>query len=379
MVDGRISVVLLAAVLALVLGASIAPPAQAHHDRCFDECADPPTPTPAPTIACAHCDEEPPAMEAQTGPTPAPAPTCPNLPPGVAVFGYGPGAQCQVVGRAGLGNPELIALGLLNAVDVWGYIPTAIQVCFRQRGQLKFLDAATSPRLVSDLAATISGELICGAINRAGTVALIRGEPAIVMPDEEAAPPMISGPARLGNCQLTTTDYLSLRGGPSVYYSRIDIIPINTRLTASARTSDWFLVNYQQRMGWVSGEWVKASAGCDDIGEALEAGSGLFLAPQAGPEEVATEAPDMSDAPAGKTATDAMDFMGTPLSACNLRTGDIVNFRAGPGLEYDIKAEIPNATSLRASERLGDWFRVEYDATMGWVNIDYVFRSGACG
>ena len=94
------------------------------------------------------------------------------------------------------------------------------------------------------------------------------------------------------------------------------------------------------------------------------------------PTAVEAEAPEATVEPA---QADMSDIAGTPLTGCNLRTGDIINLRQGPGLDYGIIAEIPYQTSLIPTERSGDWFKVEYEGDMGWVNIDYVFRNGACG
>lgn len=297
--------------------------------------------------------------------------TCPLLPPSIVISGYGQFTQCKQVGAGDVAIPGLIAQGVIDAVDVFGVVDTQIRVCFRHKGRLKFLDAATAPRVESDLAAENVKGMTCGAINRPGTVVLLQGGETV--DDASDIPPVAveTDPIPSTVCQLTATGYVSLRGGPSVYYARIDAMPQGVRLLGMARTGDWFLVDYKGQRGWASGTYLAASPGCDAIGESTR----VFLSPatESAPDEVEAPAEMMEPAEAETTMPGAR-----PLSYCSLRAGDIINHRQGPGLEYEIIAEIPNATNLIGTERTRDWFKVEYDGETGWVHIDYVFRHG-CG
>lgn len=298
--------------------------------------------------------------------------TCPVLPASVVVSGYGDDTQCKQVGAAGVAKPELMAQGILDAVDVFGKVDAEVRVCFRQPGRLKFLDSTTMPHTESDLAAEYIGGMTCGRIDRIGTVVLLEASETAVEATDIAPASVVTEGVPSTVCRLVTTDYLSLRSGPSVMYARIDIIPRRTRLNARARSSDWFIVDFEGLRGWVIGDYVTASAGCD----AVQEGNAVFLQPQstAPPAEaVAPEAPAEAEA----TATPAPQ--GPSLLNCGLRAGDIINLRLKPGIENDILAEIPFKTELIATERAGDWFEVEYEGQLGWVNIDYVFRSGYCG
>lgn len=305
-------------------------------------------------------------------PTPTPRPpvdTCANLPADIVVSGFNPFAtQCRPVGSAGVGDAGLIAQGILSAVDVWGDANAEIRVCFRQQGKLKFLDAATAPRSVSDLAAENIDGMTCGRINRAGTVALLQGGQTAVETIAETSDsplPAETGPSSTTTCQLETTGYLSLRAGPTLFYTRILSMPRGTRLVARARIGDWFMVNYEGQLGWAHAGYLAVSPGCAALGEA----EAIILPPM-----TETQAPE-----AEADATEMVESVGQALAGCSLRTGDIINLRQGPGLEYGVLAEIPFQTSLIAADRSGDWFTVEYAGMAGWVHIDYVFRSGACG
>ena len=162
--------------------------------------------------------------------------TCPVLPAGIVVSGYGEDTQCKQVGAAGVAQPELMAQGILDAVDVFGKVDAEMRVCFRQQGRLKFLDSTTMPHTESDLAAEYIDGMTCGRIDRIGTVVLLEASEAPAEGEAEPAPVAAATEAvGLDNCQLRTTDYLSLRGGPSTNYARLDIIPRGTRLNREGK------------------------------------------------------------------------------------------------------------------------------------------------
>ena len=295
--------------------------------------------------------------------------TCPHLPPDITVSGYGQFTQCKQVGAAGVALPALIQQGVLEAVDVFGAIPADMQVCFHMHGQLKFLDAATSPRAASNLAPSGVNGMTCTRIDRPGTVILMQdGEPqAELSPTEETPFSDSVETATVQSCGVATTANLSLRAGPSVYFMRLDAMPGGTRLRATARSGDWFMVKYDGQMGWASGLFLAASPEC----AGLVSGSRVFL------PALRLPARDESAEPASSGDQPAPSIWG--LIDCRLTTGDIVNLRSGAGLEHDVIWELPFRTHLIAIDRDGDWFHVEYFDEVGWVHIDVVFRRGACG
>ena len=211
--------------------------------------------------------------------TPTPKPsvdTCSYLPAEIVVSNFGTyTTQCKRVGAAGLGKAELIAQGVLDAVDIWNIVESDVRVCFRNHGALKFLDAATSPRAVSDLAAQTVGDMTCGTINRAGTVVLMQAtepspttiessaqtEPATT---DETQPALEFPQARaLVDCPVTTGDILNLRQGPGLDYGIIGEIPYRTRLTASARAGEWYQVEYAGALGWIFFKLVSRHGSCN--------------------------------------------------------------------------------------------------------------------
>lgn len=317
-----------------------------------------------------------------TTPTPrAPVDTCANLPANFLVSGFNAfSTQCRSVGSAGVGNDELIAQGVLDAVDVWGDANAEIRVCFRKQGRLKFLDAATAPRAVSDLVAENVDGMTCGWINRAGTVALLQGVQTAMPTAPETSdippPPAQTVPTSTTICQLETTGFLSLRAGPNVYYSRLLSMPSGVRLVARARVGDWFMVNYEGQLGWASRQYLAVSPGCDGLGEA----GAVILPPMR--ESPATDGEEtMTDTQASMSqtvATESVRSVGQALAGCQVTTVAILNLRAGPGLYFDIIAEIPYQARLNAIGTATGWFEVEYEDQVGWVSRDFVFQFGTC-
>jgi len=331
-------------------------------------------------------DDEPAA--APQAPLPKPLPlTCPYLPMSIFISGHGLHTHCKQVDAGGVGVAELIAQGILDAVDIFGALPTEMRVCFRRLGRLVFLDAATAPRTQSELPAEYVDGMTCGRIHRPGTVVLLQGNPPAVAASDsppaaagESPPPAPAqtGPTSTTSCEVETTGHLSLRAGPSVYYTRFVTMPRGARLVARARIDGWYMVNYDGQLGWASGSYLAVSPGCAGLGEA----GAIILSPTVEPPaaaEEAEEAPEETAVMTDARQAETTEYSGQALTNCQLRTGDVINLRQRPGVENPIVAEIPFQTVLEALERWGDWFRVEYLEQMGWVNIGFVFRNGACG
>ena len=175
-------------------------------------------------------------------PTPAPS-TILSLPAHIRVSGYYNSTQGQQVGRDGIGNQSVLDAGFVDAVDIWGYVPGNLRVCFDgSSGRILFLDAATSPRAVSELPAYSLNGMICANLNRAGTVVLIQGPPA----PTATAPlqPTVTPPASwsLSNCMVRTLYALNFRASPGG--AVMSVLPYDVTLTALERTADWFKVDY---------------------------------------------------------------------------------------------------------------------------------------
>ena len=89
-----------------------------------------------------------------------------------AVFGLCSGVQFQRVDQSGVGIQSVIDLGIVDAIDVWGYVEQGVEVCFTQSGYVVFLDAATSPRTVTTINSYLRDGYTCVMLHTAGTVVI---------------------------------------------------------------------------------------------------------------------------------------------------------------------------------------------------------------
>ena len=65
----------------------------------------------------------------------------------------------------------------------------------------------------------------------------------------------------LTSCEVTTTQTLRLRDevGSSIVHG---LVPYNVNLSASARTSNWFRVEFLGQEGWISASYVRTDGIC---------------------------------------------------------------------------------------------------------------------
>ena len=66
-----------------------------------------------------------------------------------------------------------------------------------------------------------------------------------------------------------------------------------------------------------------------------------------------------------------------PLTSCQVRAIDGLNFRNAPGGEVII-GFIPEGASLYASMRTAGWFQTTFNGFEGWISADYVETSASC-
>ena len=213
-------------------------------------------------------------------------PTPPYIPSGItlnqtdlrlsAVDGFHSGIQFQRVGHDGVGIPSVNALGLLDAVDVWGTVGGGYEVCFPQAGRILFLDAATSPRTVSEIAYYTDGDFTCAQGKRAGTLVLVAGvaplEIADASPDTTDLPsdttsmiaPILhadhSTAISLAGCQIITRYNMHHRASPAGRSK--GLVPGDALLEATERTAEWFFAVYEGRDGWLNAGFLAYFGAC---------------------------------------------------------------------------------------------------------------------
>ena len=165
--------------------------------------------------------------------------------------GFGVGYQCQRADETAVGDPRVIAMGLIDAVDVWGWIAVGIELCFPQSGAAVFLDAAHAPRTLHSLESyTNDIGMTCAAIDRPGTVALVEGSPTYDYDPSN----------QLSDCMVYTKFILNFRATPGGEVK--GLIPAFVTLTALAHTAGWYEVDYWGAVGWISADYVEPQGDC---------------------------------------------------------------------------------------------------------------------
>ena len=165
-----------------------------------------------------------------------------------AARGENSGIQFQRFDHYAVGIQSVVDMGILDVVDVWGNAKQNYEVCFPQSGEIVFLDAATSPRTVVAISQVIHDGYTCGAMNRPGTMVLVKGstqsasDAALVQRFIDSTKDPVSSAIGLENCTVTSSHNLNLREEP--WGEKLDIVPKASTLTATARTQSWFKVSY---------------------------------------------------------------------------------------------------------------------------------------
>ncbi len=176
--------------------------------------------------------------------------TCPHLPARVAVFGYVTGTQCQMVGEVVIGKTDLIERGFIDAVDVWSYVNGGVEVCFRNTGWLVFLDAAYAPRMVMELGHHQRDGMICGTIDRPGTVVLLReAAPSTTTQPEENALPLYDAIPQ-SDCRIKLEETLFLRAEPAGEI--IGLVWMFSEVPVFEVSGDWYKTEFEGRIGYIS-------------------------------------------------------------------------------------------------------------------------------
>ncbi len=196
--------------------------------------------------------------------TPSPKPTVhtlKQLPAEIQVNNWLDGAQGRRVGIAEIAQPDIIAQGVLDAVDVFGYVSPGVEVCFSAHGRVVFLDAAYAPRRAFDLSAYQRAGRTCALIDRAGTVVLLRGESP---PPPDSTPPANTNPdggPGLGECEVRPWANLKVRREPPDGLV-LGVTASRDWLRASDKRAGYFKISLWGIEGWISGAYVHTRGDC---------------------------------------------------------------------------------------------------------------------
>ena len=198
-----------------------------------------------------------PALATTSSKPKARIPTCRALAPKILVTDLTGHTECQRIGALGIGKAEVIAAGIVDAVDVWSWVGNGTEVCFSAHGSaMVFLDANHSPRTVATLPFVERDGYRCARIPHHGTLVLLQSLPAGLSQSKKTLPLSRA----LTNCHVTLLAPLNLRALPQGAVQRL--LPERVRLTALEKSDDWFRVDYHGERGWISADYVTTDGEC---------------------------------------------------------------------------------------------------------------------
>ena len=176
-------------------------------------------------------------------------------------YGLCNGVQFNQLELSAIGIGYVVGAAPIAAVDVWGWVTAYVEVCWRGYASALFLDAATAPRTVSQLATTFDGVWTCAQISSAGTIVFLPAQSYLTTPPADvAAPDAPANATPFGSCMATLNYILNFRATPGGDVRMI--LPYGVKLTAFQRSGDWVEVDYHGLRGWVSASHVTLEGAC---------------------------------------------------------------------------------------------------------------------
>ncbi|MCY4248000.1 MAG: fibronectin type III domain-containing protein, partial [Chloroflexi bacterium] len=178
----------------------------------------------------------------------------------IAISPQPPGLHVQCVGPDGVGDPSLVARGVVMGVDVWGWVRD-FEVCFKPAGDVVFLDASYSPRRLSAIGLYSRAGMICAQMTRPGTLVLMT-EASSVQPPAAATISPTTAPrsASFSNCRVQTLDNINFRATPGGQV--ILVLGRGITLTAYEKQGDWYNADFYGRRGWLHADYVRPIGDC---------------------------------------------------------------------------------------------------------------------
>lgn len=126
-------------------------------------------------------------------------------------------------------------------------------------------------------------------------------------------------------------DYVRMRSGPATTYSILGTYNSGTVMTVTGESGDWYQVSYNGTSGYVYKTYLKTGS---------------------------------SSSSDGYSVTEMSDTKASAISAVHMRTG--------PGTSYTSQRVLSVGTSVTITGYTGDWYRVSYNGSEGYVYKSYL-------
>ena len=126
--------------------------------------------------------------------------SCQNLYDSMVVRTASEVVGCREVDIELIDKHPALASGMIAAIDIFGYVESGVEVCFRNIGELVLLDRETEPPTPRSLPSFNNAVgMTCGEVEEVGTLVLVA---AVIERDTFV---------ELSSCRVTTTQTLRLR------------------------------------------------------------------------------------------------------------------------------------------------------------------------
>ena len=136
--------------------------------------------------------------------------------------------------------------------------------------------------------------------------------------------------------------YVRVRSGPGTDYSILGTVSSGTTLPVSGESNGWYKVTYNGAEGYISGTYLSVNGSTAD-------------SPSKGDSSV------------------------TSASGTGTINATYVRLRSGPGTGYGILEVLNPGASMTITGESGDWYRVSYNGSEGYVYKTYLSTGGSSG
>ena len=144
----------------------------------------------------------------------------------------------------------------------------------------------------------------------------------------------------------TRSGKLNMRSGASGAYPIIDRLANGTTVTIVSQSGNWYCVSVGGRTGYVSADYLRANP--NDPGST---------------ELTPGTVPGTNNNPA-QTVLGAKAYVST--------SGGSLNMRVSPSAAGGVVRRLPNGAQVTVQEKVGDWYRVSYGSSQGYVMGSYL-------
>ncbi|WP_416826195.1 SH3 domain-containing protein [Ectobacillus polymachus] len=222
-----------------------------------------------------------------------------------------------------------------------------------------------------------------------------------------AASPFIVGSVHASGNSVGSVDatYLNVRTGPSMNDSVIGGLQNQSKVTILGENGNWYKIQYNNQEAYVSKDYVTVSSSKNKVANkgtykvtadvlrvrSDASTSSSIIGLLSNGDEVTVESDNNGWCKItynNQTAYVSKDFL-TPSSTDNSSSNsnsvqststlyvnaDSLHFRTGPGTNYSVIDVLSNGDKLEVTGQSGNWYKVHFNGSDGYVYKDYVSTS----